>query len=117
MLTNISYYISCILIVKLRLKLKKVEKTTRQFRYDLNQIPYDYAAEVRNRVKGLDLIDRGPEKLWMQVCNIVRETAVKTIPKKKKCKKPKWLSEEDLQIAVKKKEKQKTKKERKDIPI
>ena len=79
--------------------MKKVEKTTRQFRYDLNQIPYDYAAEVRNRVKGLDLIDRGPEKLWMQVCNIVRETAVKTIPKKKKCKKPKWLSEEDLQIA------------------
>ena len=66
--------------------LKKVEKTTRPFRYDLNQIPYDYTVEVRNRFKGLDLIDRVPEELWTEVCNIVEETGIKTIPKKKKKK-------------------------------
>ena len=90
------------LIAKFRLKLKKVEKTTRQFRYDLNQISYDYTVEVRHRFKGLDLIDRVPDELWMEVCDIIQETGVKTIPKKKKCKKAKWLSEEGLQIAVKK---------------
>ena len=79
--------------------MKKVGKTTRPFRYDLNQIPYDYTVEVRNRFKGLNLIDRGPEELWMEVCNIVQEGVIKTIPKKKKCKKAKWLSEEALQIA------------------
>ena len=72
-------------------------------RYDLNQTPYDYTVEVRNRFKGLDLIDRGPDELWMEVHEIVQETGNKTIPKKKKCKKAKWLSEEALQIAVKKK--------------
>ena len=86
--------------------MKKVEKTTRPFRYDINQIPYDYKMEVRNRFKGLDLIDRVPEVLWMEVCAIVQETWIKTIPKKKKCIKAKWLSEEALQIAVKRSEKQ-----------
>ena len=81
---------------KFRLKLKKVGKTTRPFRYDLNQIPYNYAVEVTNRFKGLDLIDRVPEELWMVVCDIVQEAVFKTIPKKKKCKKAKWLSEEAL---------------------
>jgi len=76
-----------LLIAKFRLKLKKVGKTTSQFRYDLNQIPYDYTVEVRNRFKGLDLIDRVPEELWMEVRDIVQETGSKTIPKKKKCKK------------------------------
>ena len=75
---------------------KKVGKTTRPFRYDLNQNPYDYTVKVRNRFKELDLIDRVPEELWMEVCNIVQETGIKTIPKKKKCKKEKWLSEEAL---------------------
>ena len=84
--------------------MKKVEKTTRPFRYDLNQIPYDYAVEVRNRFKGLDLIDRVPDELWMEVRDIVQETGIKTIPKKKKCKTAKWLSEDALQIAVKRKE-------------
>ena len=93
-----------LLIAKFRLKLKKVEKTTRPFRYDLNQIPYDYSVEVRNRFKELDLIDRVPDELWMDVCDIVQETGIKTIPKKKKCKKAKWLSEEALQIAVKRRE-------------
>ena len=79
--------------------MKKVGKTTRPFRYDLNQIPYDYTVEVRNRFKGLDLIDRVPE-LWMEVHDIVQETGSKTIPKKKKYKTGKWLSEEALQIAV-----------------
>ena len=74
--------------------MKKVGKTTRPFRYDLNQIPYDYTVEVRNRSKGLDLIERVPDKLWTEVHDIVQETGIKTIPKKKKCKKPKWLSEE-----------------------
>ena len=79
--------------------MKKVGKTTRPFRYDLNQIPDDYTVEVTNRFKGLDLVDRVPEELWMEVCNIVQEAVTKTIPKKKKCKKAKWLSEEALQIA------------------
>ena len=81
--------------------MKKVGKTTSLYRYDLNQIPYDYTVEVRNRFKGLDLIDRVPEELWTDVCNIVQEAVIKTIPKKKKCKKAKWLSEEDLQMAEK----------------
>ena len=98
---------------KFRLKLKKVEKTTRPFRYDLNQIPYDYTVEVRNRFKGLELIDRVPDELWTEVCDIVQETGIKTIPKKKKCNKAKWLSEEALQIAVKRREaKSKGEKER-----
>ena len=71
-----------LLIAKFRLKLKKVGKTTRPFRYDLNQIPYDSTVEVRNRFKGLDLIDRVPDELWMEVCDIVQETSSKTIPKK-----------------------------------
>ena len=70
----------------------------------MNQIPYDCTVEVRNRFKGLDLIDRVPDELWMEVCDIVQETGIKTIPKKKKCKKAKWLSEEALQIAVKRRE-------------
>ena len=82
-----------ILIAKFRLKLKKVGKTTRPFRYDLNQIPYDYTVEVTNRFKGLDLIDRVPEELQTEVCNIVQEAVIKTIPQKKKCKKAKWLPE------------------------
>ena len=91
-------------IAKLRCKLKKVEKTTRPFRYDLNQIPYDYTVEVANRFKELDLIDRVPDELWTEVCDIVQEAVTKTIPKKKKCKTAKWLSEEDLQIAVRRRE-------------
>ena len=90
-----------LLIAKFRLKLKKVGKTTRPFRYDQNQITYDYTVEVRNRFKGLDLRNRAPDELWMEVCDIVQETGIKTIPKKKKCKKAKWLSKEALQIAVK----------------
>ena len=93
--------------------MKKVEKTTRPFRYDLNQIPYDNTVDVRNRFKGLDLIDKVPDELWMEVCDIVQETGIKTIPKKKKCKKEKWLSEKALQIAVKRREaKSKGEKER-----
>ena len=84
--------------------MKKVEKTTRPFRYDLNQIPYVYTVEVRNRFKGLDLIDRVPDELCMEVRDIVQETGIKTIPKKKKCRKAKWLSQEALQIAVKRRE-------------
>ena len=88
-------------------------KTTRPFRYDLNQIPYDYTAEVRNKFKGLDLIDRVPDELWNEVCDIVQETGIKTIPMEKKCKKAKWLSGEALQIAVKRREvKNKGEKER-----
>ena len=93
-----------LLIAKFRLKLKKVGKTTRPFRYDLNKIPYDYTMEVRNRFKGLDLIDRVPEELWTEVPDTVQEAVIKTIPKKKKCKKAKWLSEEALQIAEKRRE-------------
>ena len=93
--------------------MKKVGKTTRPFRYDLNEITYDYTVVVRNRLKGLDLIDRVPEELWMEVCDIVQEAVIKTIPKKKKCKKGKWLSEEVLRIAEKIREvKGKGKKER-----
>ena len=80
--------------------MKKVGKTTRLCRYDLNQIPYDYTVEVRNRFKGLDLIDRVSDELWTEVHNIVQETGIKTIPMEKKCKKAKWLSGEALQIAV-----------------
>ena len=88
-------------------------KTTRPFRYDLNQIPYDYTVEVRNRFKGLYLIDRVTDELWMKVHDIVQETEIKTIPEKEKCKKAKWLSEEALQIAVKRREaKSKGEKER-----
>ena len=102
-----------LLIAKLRLKLKKVGKTTRPFMYDLNQIPYDYTVEVRSRFKGLDLIDRVPGELWTEVHDTVQETGSKTISKKKKGKKAKWLSEEALQIAVKRREaKSKGEKER-----
>ena len=93
-----------LLIAKFRLKLKKVRKTTRPFRYDLNQIPYDYTVEGTNRFQGLDLINSVPEELWMEVRNMVQEAMIKTIPKKKKCKKAKWLSEEALQIAEKRRE-------------
>ena len=85
------------LIVEFRLKLKKVGKTTRPLRYDLNQILYDYTVEMTNRFKGSDLIDRVPEELWMEVCDIVQEARIKIIPKKKKCKKAKCLCEEALQ--------------------
>ena len=93
-----------LLIAKFRLKLKKVGKTTRPFRCDLNWTPYDYTVEVRNRFKGLDLIDRVREELWAEVDDTVQEAVIKTIPKKKKCKKAKWLSEEALQIAEKRRE-------------
>ena len=97
--------------------MKKVGKNTRPFRYDLNQIPYDYTVEVRNRFKGLDLIDRVPEELWMEVHGIVQETGSKTISIEKKCKKAKWLSEEALQIAVKRREAREVKEKRKDTLI
>ena len=84
--------------------MKKVGKTTRPFRYNLNQIPYDYTVEVSNRFKGLDLIDRVPDELWTEVHDIVQQAGIKTIPVEKKCKKAKWLSEEALQIAVKRRE-------------
>ena len=106
-----------LLIAKFRLKLKKVGKTTRPFRYDLNQIPYDYTLKVRNRFKGLDLIDRVPNELWMEIHDIVQETGIKTIPKKKKCEKAKQLPKEALHIAEKRKEKLKSKEKRKNIPI
>ena len=96
--------------------MKKVGKTTRPFRYDLNQIPNDYTVEVRNRFKGLDLIDRVPDELWTEVHDIVQETEIKTIPMEKKCKKAKWWSGEALQIAVKRRE-AKAKEKRKDINI
>ena len=78
--------------------MKKLEKTTRPFRYDLNQIPYDYTVEVMNRFKGLDLVDRVPKELWTEVCNTVQEAVIKTTPKKNNCKNAKWWSEEALQI-------------------
>ena len=81
-----------LLIAKFRLKLKKAKKTTRPLRYDLNQILYDYTVEVRNRFRGLDLLDRVPDELWKEIHDIVQETGIKAIPKKKKCKKAKWLS-------------------------
>ena len=90
-----------LLIAKFRLKLKKVGKTTRPFRYDLNQIPYNYTVEVRNRFNWLDHLDRVHEELWMEVHDTVWKAGIKTIPKEKKCKKAKWLSEEALKIAVK----------------
>ena len=90
--------------------MKKVGKTTRPFRYDLNRIPYDYTVEVRNRFKGLDLIDRVPNELWTEVHNIVQEAGIKTIPMEKKYKKAKWLSGEALQIAMKKKRNEKQRK-------
>ena len=93
--------------------MKKVGKTTRPLRYDLNQIPYDYTVEVRNRFKGLDQIDRMPDELWTEVHDIAQETGIKTIPMEKKCKKANWLSEEALKIAVKRREvKSKGEKER-----
>ena len=94
--------------------MKKVKKTTRPFRYDLNQIPYDYTIEVRNRFKGLDLIERVSDELWTEVCDTVQETWIETISKRKKCKKAKWLSEETLQLTVKRRE---AKEKRKDISI
>ena len=97
--------------------MEKVRKTTRPFRSDLNQIPYDYTVEVRNRFKGLDLIDRVHDELWNEVRDIVQETGIKTIPKKK-CKKAKWLSGEALQIAVKRNEaKSKGEKERSECRV
>ena len=96
--------------------MKKGGKTTRSFRYDLNQIPYNYTVQVRNRFKGLDLIDRVPDELWMEVYDIVQETGIKTIPMEKKCKKAKWLSGEALQITVKK-EKRKANEKKKDTSI
>ena len=93
-----------LLIAKFRLKLKKVGKTTRPFRYDLNQIPYDYTVEVRNRFKDLNPIDRVPDVLWNEVHDIVQKTGIKTILMEKKCKNAKWLSEEALQIVVKRRE-------------
>ena len=96
--------------------MKKVGKITRLFKYDLNEIPYDYTVGVRNRFKGLDLIDRVPDELWNEVCDIVQETGIKTIFMEKKCIKAKWLSEEALQIAVKRTE-AKSKGERKDISV
>ena len=91
--------------------MKKIGKSTRRFRYDTNQIPYDYTVEVTNRFKRLDLIDRVPDELWMEVHDIVQKTGSKMIPKEKKCKKVKWLSEEVLQIAVKRKTKSNGEKE------
>ena len=91
-------------VVKFRLKLKKIGKTTRPFRNDLNQMLYEKIVKVMKRFKGLDLIDRVPDDLWMEIRDIVQETGIKTIPKKMKCKKGKWLSEEALQIAVKRRE-------------
>ena len=105
-----------LLIAKFRFKLKKVGKTIRPFRYNLNQIPYDYTVKVTNRFKGLDLIDRVPGELWTEVRDIVQGAVIKTIPKKKKCKKAKWLSDEALQI-TEKEEKLKAKEKWKDIPI
>ena len=92
------------LIAKFRLKRNKVGKITTLYRYDLSQTPYNYTVQVRNRFKGLHLIDRVPKELWTEVCDIVQETRIKTIPKKKKCKKAKWLYEEVLQIAVKRRQ-------------
>ena len=96
--------------------MKKVGKTTRPFRYDLNQIPYNYTVEVRNRFKGIHLTDRVPDELRTEFHDIVQETGIKTIPMEKKCKKAKWLPEEPLQIAVKRRE-AKAKEKRKDISI
>ena len=96
--------------------MKKVGETTRPFRYDLTQIPCDYIVEVRNRFKGLDLIDRVPDELWTEVHDIVQEAVIKAIPKKKKCQKEKWLADEAFK-SLRKEERQKAKEKRKDIPI
>ena len=98
-----------LLIAKLRCKFKKVGKTTRIFRYDINPDLYDYTVEVRNRFKGLDLTNSVPDNLWMEVHDIVQETGIKTNPKEKKCKKAKWLSEEALQTAEKRSKRQRRK--------
>ena len=98
-----------LLIAKFRLKLKKVGKTTRPLRHELNQIPYDYTVEVRNRFKALDLIEKMPDELWRELHDIVQKTEIKTIPMEKKCKKAKWLSQKALQIAVKRGKKQRRK--------
>ena len=105
-----------LLIAKFRLKLKKVGRTTIPFRYDINQITYDYTVKVTNRSKGLYLIDRVPEKLWTEFRNSVQDAVNKTILKKKQCKKAKWFSEEALQIAMKRRQ-VKAKEKRKGIPI
>ena len=99
--------------------MKKVGKTIRPFRYDLYQIPKDYTVELRNRFKGLDLIDRVPDELWTEVRDMIQEAGMNIIPKKKKCKKAKWLSVVAIQIAVKRREanSKKAKEKRKDIPI
>ena len=97
------------LLPKFRLKLKKVGKTIRLFRYDLSQIPYDYTVEVKNRFKGLDVIDTVPDELWTEVHDIVQEAVIKTIPKKKKCKEAQWLFDKALQIAKNRSERQRRK--------
>ena len=97
--------------------MKKVGKTARPFRYDLNQIPYDYTVGVRNRFKGLDLIERVPDELWNEVHDIVQETGIKIISMEKKCKKAKWLSEEPIQISVKRKGREKQRREGKIYPF
>ena len=94
-----------------------MDKTTRPFRYDLNQIPYNYTVEVKNSFRGLYLIDRVPEELWVEVCDIVQEAVIKTIHKKKKCKKAKWLSDKALQIAVKRREAKKQRRKGKIYPF
>ena len=110
---TVAHIMNLLLIAKFILKLNKVGKATRPFRYDLNQMPYDYTVEVTNRFTGLDLLDRVLEELWMEVRDIVQETGIKTIPMEEKCKKAKWLSGEALQIALKRREaKSKGEKER-----
>ena len=104
------------LIAKFRLKLNKIGKTTRPLRYDLSQILYDYTVEVTNRLKEIDLIDRVPEELCTEIHDIVQEAVIKTIPKKKKCKKGKWLSEEALQKAEKRKDTKKQRRKGKIFP-
>ena len=106
-----------LLIAKFRLKLKKVGKTSRPFRHDLNHIPYDYTVEVTNRFKGLDLIDRLPEELWTEIHDIVQETGINTIPKKKKCKKAKWLPEEAFTNSCEKKRSKKQRRKGKVYPF
>ena len=106
-----------LLIAKFRLKLKKVEKTTRPFRYDLNQIPYDYPVEVRNRFKGLDLIDRVPDELWMEVHDIEQETGIKTIPMEKKCQKTKMAVRGGLTNSCEKKRSKKQRRKGKIYPF
>ena len=106
-----------LLIAKFRLKLMKVGKTTRPFRYNLNQIPYNYTVGGRNRFKGLDLVDRVPEELWMEVHDIVRRAGIKTIPKKKKCRKVKWLSEEVITDSCEKKRSEKQRRKGKTYQI